>query len=512
MIVALLFAVLIHATLASFTGLTSDEAHYLLYAQFLDWSYFDHPPLVGWLQAPLIALTDSVAVIRLVPQLVWIVCAWLIHRITEDLSHDKIAASLAVILFCVSPILHIHGIALLPDTLLCLFSLLAAWLSLSIGRKMWKADGLDNNDPMRNKVNLWHWVLLGVLLGLAGLSKYSAIFLAAGLAIYFFIALKGRLPFSGFTIAVGVGILVVSPVFLWNLAHDWISFRYQGSHIRGESWQPKMVLIFITLQCLVFGPLTVWGLVRFWRRRVGALVNPNSIWLLSVFVVPVLILGYLAGGGRSLPYWTSPAWVLAIPFAAIGFASVRPCLTSLNSRVTLLVLTALGLVQITLITWVSVSLILGRPFGATEVSGHADQSDPTNLVHTTTHSRKAPNPFAEVHGWDNLGDVITVLARETGTNVLAIGNWTLGSRLGWYARPLPVWITDSRFDQFDLWFNKPKDGEPVLFVNWSGMPTETEFSNLHNCNVIQKIPIQHFGELVSHFTISRCLAGNSPSK
>ena len=32
-------------------GLGTDEAHYVLYAKFLDLSYFDHPPLVGWTHA-----------------------------------------------------------------------------------------------------------------------------------------------------------------------------------------------------------------------------------------------------------------------------------------------------------------------------------------------------------------------------------------------------------------------------------------------------------------------------
>lgn len=32
-------------------GLSVDEAHYALYGLHLDWSYFDHPPMVGWLQA-----------------------------------------------------------------------------------------------------------------------------------------------------------------------------------------------------------------------------------------------------------------------------------------------------------------------------------------------------------------------------------------------------------------------------------------------------------------------------
>ena len=52
----LLTACLVHALLGALVGLSVDEAHYALYAAHLDWSYFDHPPLVGWLQWPLVAL------------------------------------------------------------------------------------------------------------------------------------------------------------------------------------------------------------------------------------------------------------------------------------------------------------------------------------------------------------------------------------------------------------------------------------------------------------------------
>ena len=35
-------------------GLTVDEAHYVLYGKIIDFSYVDHPPLVGWVQADLV--------------------------------------------------------------------------------------------------------------------------------------------------------------------------------------------------------------------------------------------------------------------------------------------------------------------------------------------------------------------------------------------------------------------------------------------------------------------------
>ena len=60
-------------------GLSVDEAHYALYAQYLALSYFDHPPLVGWIQWPLVALNAPDAVLRLIPGVLWLATVWLVH-------------------------------------------------------------------------------------------------------------------------------------------------------------------------------------------------------------------------------------------------------------------------------------------------------------------------------------------------------------------------------------------------------------------------------------------------
>jgi len=45
-----------------------------------------------------------------------------------------------------------------------------------------------------------------------------------------------------------------------------------------------------------------------------------------------------------------------------------------------------------------------------------------------------------------------------------VPNWSLASRLAWYARPLPVQVPDERFDQFDLWFGSPANDAAGVLV------------------------------------------------
>ena len=71
----------VHFAVGASVGLSVDEAHYALYAQHLALSYFDHPPLVGWLQWPLVALAAPTAVLRLIPEALWLLTALLVFRL-----------------------------------------------------------------------------------------------------------------------------------------------------------------------------------------------------------------------------------------------------------------------------------------------------------------------------------------------------------------------------------------------------------------------------------------------
>ncbi|MBU3714275.1 MAG: dolichyl-phosphate-mannose--protein mannosyltransferase, partial [Ferruginibacter sp.] len=42
-------ATIIRIAIASIIGLGNDEVYYRMYAQDLQWNYFDHPPMVGWM-------------------------------------------------------------------------------------------------------------------------------------------------------------------------------------------------------------------------------------------------------------------------------------------------------------------------------------------------------------------------------------------------------------------------------------------------------------------------------
>src|SRR5208283_3899378 len=93
-------------------------------------SYFDHPPLVGWVQWPLARLGGSEALLRILPESLWALSAWLLYHLTQRLFGR--AGELAVALMALSPMLQVLGMALLPDTLLLPLTLGVMHITLNL--------------------------------------------------------------------------------------------------------------------------------------------------------------------------------------------------------------------------------------------------------------------------------------------------------------------------------------------------------------------------------------------
>ncbi len=467
----------LHFGLGAALGLSVDEAHYALYAAHPDWSYFDHPPLVGWAQWPLVALGAPTWALRLVPELLWLATALVVYQLAERLQPPPPSSPLApgqagawaVLVLALAPLLHVLGIGLLPDTLLVLFTALLMWTTLDL------MDATAVHRPVP-------WVVLGLLLGLAGLSKYTAIFAALAVTGCLLLAHGAALLRNAWAwLAMAIAVFLVLPVAYWNHANGWISFTYQAKHGAGGGWQAAHVLRFLVIQLLVYGPLLLWGWAG-WRHGVAR--SHRSLVLFGV--LPFAVLAVLSGGGTSLPHWTAPAWAAIAPFAGIGLAHAwsqgrRWLVLCVGVGQAVLCATVLGLM-----------LTGGQPF-ITNTTGQGNSAQPSN-------------PFADVHGWDAAGARARTLAAQHGLRSVAVQNWTLASRLGWYARPLPVHVLEDRFDQFDLWAGDLPAGADTLLLDWSqlGYTLPLGEQGFASCTLLDTQDVQRLGKPLASFYFYAC--------
>ena len=462
-----------------------DEAHYALYAKYLAWSYFDHPPLVGWIQWPLVALSSSEGFIRLVPELLWVISCLLVYQVTIEIHHfiqgrnsGYLTSSLpsantcglmAVLAIVAAPMPHVLAIGLLPDTLLAPLSLGLMFMALR-----WL---------IQDHFTVGDWLLTGALLGLAGLSKYTAIFTAFALLIVFVVARrKPWIGKVGFWFALLLALLFISPVLYWNWLNDWISFKYQIAHGSGGEWLWRRLGAFLGIQIVVFGPLLIIGSYIFLKDCLHA-TRLSLLALLGFFFIPFIIFASLSGGG-GLPHWTTPAWFCLAPFAGIGLAKAW----SLQHRA---VIRALFIFQVAL-CMIGFGFVLSGGITSTSIKS---------------------NPIADLYGWKIAGQKVAELSQATKADGIAVQNWTLASRAAWYAKPIPVFVLDQRKDQFDIWFGQLPLGSNIVLINWSGMsfsPPVGSQSAFERCEPLDSLEIVRFGQVLSKFDFSLCSNWQGP--
>lgn len=494
--------VVVHLLMGALIDLSPDEAHYALYASHLDWSYYDHPPLVGWLQWVFLQLGGSNLWMRVVPMLAWVLTAWGVMRLSDAL-YPQIAKSsvfgvrVDLLLLLLSPIAHLLGFALTPDALLMPLTCWVMWLTWQLCQ--------PNNAPSKNKktsqrlaiehadINssrLVTWLLLGLALGLSGLAKYTAVLLALGvvLALCRFQGWRWLLQLGPW-LAFALALLCVMPVLYWNAMHDWASFVYQANHAAGSNaWQARKLLLYVVVVIVSYGLVVPW-----------ALRNIAPHFFVASFGLPgVLLLFYLSGRGSTLPHWVAPFFVALLPMIAAGVVG----LIAKHLRVVRWVLALQALICLAI-------------FALMLTGGFASENEKQALTAPGVGVDEAPkNPFADLHGWSQAAEYGVRWAKEKNVSTLAVTNWTLASRIAWYARPIPVKVVNAHGDQFDIWFGRFVAHEDAIWIDWSLMSFappvgDTQFAR---CDVLENLPVRVAGRQIAHFNLSHCQDWQGPSE
>jgi len=416
---------LIRLAVAPTFGLGVDEAHYFLYAKYLDWSYVDHPPLVGWAHVPLYHLFGTnELLVRLPAILLFAATSVFCYRFTAAFSGSKPVALLAVLTVNSSFILNAMSLMLLPDCFLLalVFPLMAVIIRI------------EETGKGR------YFVYLGLLLGLAGLAKYTAILFVIPLAAYFIMKKRYELLFSPFMVlAAAIAFLLVSPVFYWNYTHDFVSFRYQGGHVLGPSSASlRSFVVSLLAQFGAYSPflfvIAFYGFGRAFRYR------NDQVRLALLFGATLLLFFFYSSlYERTLPHWPSVFYLLFIPIGVYDlWSSGRP-----NRRKFLYFSVGFSLV---------VTLFLYCELPAKWFAFPDYKS-----------------PFRDIYGIPEITrEAHALLAEDPSPHkALAVTNWTMGSRIMYYGIPygMKVSVLDERSDQFDQWEKRPPIGYDLLFLN-----------------------------------------------
>jgi 4-amino-4-deoxy-L-arabinose transferase-like glycosyltransferase len=476
---ALTFAVTaLHLLVAGLVPLTADEAHYALYGLNPDWSYFDHPPLVGWLQALVLPFSASEFALRLWPLAFGAGTALVLYRLTLRLfpgAHPWLGFASVAIYFS-GLLFQALGLVLVPETPLTFFALLTLLFLL---------DALERGQTR-------DWLLFGLCLGLAGLSKYTAVTLVPSLFVFLWFQKRLTvLRTPGPWLAVLVAAVVIAPVIYWNATHEWISFQYQLGHgFRPKDWSWARVGLSQLGQFFAYAP-GIWlgGVLvlvlgfREWRER--------GVQLLLLTALPVFALFALASGREeTLPHWTALGWLLLVPLVA----------RALFAHATLWPVKALAWTSAvySLVLILALHIVLLWP-ALPGTNGHRALLD-------------------AAYAWPDVAARAVAVRNELAATDpelrLMVPNWSLASRLAWYARSQPVQVADARFDQFDLWFGTPTAGANALLVipHTTLKSARRVLTRFDQCRALDPLSLPRGDRPVTHYYYYRCRGYHGPDK
>lgn len=285
---ALLATLAIKLILAYFIPMSGDEAYFIIWANHLDFGYYDHPPMVGWFLHLMLYLGSSEVILRLPAILTSIVIGAGIFYLLKPLDEDK--AELIATLFLLSPI-NILNVLVTTDTPLILF----AFFSMAA---LYKA--LQQDKPG------WY-ALAGVFFGMAFLSKYFAVLLGLSYLVYFIFSAKKRKKTGGFALLYLASLPFALVNIYWNYTHCWDNILFNlYTRNEGAQFSISTVAGFLGVQLYLMTPPLVWFIYKnraaFWQK----IKRDQFQMFLFIFVVPMAVFALL-----SLKKTVGLHWVLA---------------------------------------------------------------------------------------------------------------------------------------------------------------------------------------------------------
>jgi 4-amino-4-deoxy-L-arabinose transferase-like glycosyltransferase len=271
LVLALVVARLI---LAAMMPLAADEAYYWLWSKHLSAGYYDHPPAVAFvIRAGTLLAGDNEFGIRLVSVLLAVPMSWAVFRAAQNLFGDRRVAAWATIFLNLTLMVAAGTIIITPDAPLLLASAFVLFFLAKV---------------LNTQRGGW-WLAVGAAVGIALLSKYTALFFGVSILLWLVLVPNQRhwlstpWPYLGGLVAFAV----FSPVIVWNAEHDWVSLIKQLGRARGDAFTLQYLIEIVPVQVgLATPPIFVLGVAGLFAPAYGS--RPARV-LLNVMIFPLFL-------------------------------------------------------------------------------------------------------------------------------------------------------------------------------------------------------------------------------
>jgi 4-amino-4-deoxy-L-arabinose transferase-like glycosyltransferase len=290
-----------------------------MWSRHLAWGYYDHPPMIAyWIRAGTAIFGQTEFGVRFVGLASGIVGSYLLYLASLSLFRDRAAAALCVVWMNVTILCNAAGIVSTPDTPLAFFASLTLFglaKLIETGRGAW-------------------WFAIGAALGLAFMSKYTAVLILPGLFLWMIASAEGRRWFTRPApyLAAALALALIAPVVYWNYAHDWASFAKQAQH--GVKDKPANAFASVAelfgaeaglATPLIFLFCLFGGFYCFFR---GIRRSDTRLLLLGAMSAPVFAFFFVHAAGQKIqanwPGFVYPAAILAAVHGYLAYSREGP--------------------------------------------------------------------------------------------------------------------------------------------------------------------------------------------
>ena len=279
---------------------TADEAYFILWGRAPALGFYDHPPMVGWMLAPLAAFSDASWLLRLPAVLVPPLAALMTHAaLRRWFGRDDDTASLAALAVLLVP-MNVWNVLVTTDTPLVLFSVASLLVFARAAEK--GSNGL--------------FLVSGILLGNAFLSKYFAVLLGLAYLIWAFTSKNPRAFLLVFLGGLPFGLLNL----YWNYEACWCNVMFNAINRHGDDgsgWSLATPALYAASLAYLAAPL-LWFAWRGRARLREAWRRPGERALLLAWLVPFAVFAALSPVKRIGLHWLLsflPALVLSVALA-----------------------------------------------------------------------------------------------------------------------------------------------------------------------------------------------------
>ena len=375
-------SIIVKIILANLLELGNDEVYYYTYALQPDWNHFDHPPMVGWMIR--LSTLNLSWLSDLSLRLGSIICSFLASILifeTGAIIKNERAGFIAALFYNLSIYTSIiAGLFVLPDSPQLLFFTASIYLMV----KWVVQPGLFKKAE---------WILLGLCIGMATLSKVHGLFLWAGFGAFLIFHQSKTFKQPLLYIAGIISLLCLIPIVYWNIQNDFITYTFHSKRVAHTSihldtclqqvlgdFLYQNPLVYIASIIALFHIQTIKQWVR--QDKVVALL----LWLSLPLIITFWVLSLL---NPTLPHWTGPGFIALFVLAGVYWSEKSKHL------IPVITLWAIGLFSFIVVGFIMLVYIFPKQLGSTQEANLGEY-----------------NPINDVTGWKAFSASFESLVKE----------------------------------------------------------------------------------------------------